>query len=58
MTPGGSLSIIAGMPGHHAPPTPGPATNSSLFHPAGVAVDGSGNVYIADSGNEVVEAGQ
>jgi uncharacterized protein (TIGR03437 family) len=28
----------------------GPATSAFLNHPAGVAVDGSGNLYIADSG--------
>jgi sugar lactone lactonase YvrE len=30
------------------------ATNASLSHPAGVAVDGSGNLFIADSGNKRV----
>ncbi len=55
VTPAGTLSIIAGTPGHHAAPTPGPATSSSLYHPAGVAVDGKGNVYIADTGNNEVE---
>ena len=29
----------------------GPATSAFLNHPAGVAVDGSGNLYIADSGH-------
>ncbi len=29
----------------------GPATSASLFYPAGVAVDGTGNLYIADSYN-------
>ena len=32
----------------------GPATSATLFDPTGVAVDGSGNIYIADSDNEVV----
>ncbi len=32
----------------------GPAVNASLNTPSGVAVDGAGNVYIADSGNNVV----
>jgi sugar lactone lactonase YvrE len=30
----------------------GPAVNASLSHPADVAVDGLGNVFIADSGNK------
>jgi hypothetical protein len=29
-----------------------PATNASLFNPVGVAVDGSGNLYMADEANE------
>ena len=32
----------------------GPATRASFFNPAGVAVDGAGNVYIADSMNNRV----
>ncbi len=32
----------------------GPATSAELNDPTGVAVDGSGNVYIADSANQVV----
>ena len=50
----GNLSIIAGN-GTIGPPTPGLATNSSLSYPQGVAVDSSGNVYIADVGNNMVE---
>ena len=36
---------------------PGPMTlvSSNLYQPDGVAVDGSGNVYIADSGNNAVK---
>jgi sugar lactone lactonase YvrE len=29
----------------------GPATSAQLYHPLGVAVDSSGNLFIADSGN-------
>jgi VCBS repeat-containing protein len=50
----GILSIVAGT-GTYGPPTPGPATSSNLAAPRGVAVDGAGNVYIADSNNLVVE---
>jgi uncharacterized repeat protein (TIGR01451 family) len=32
----------------------GPATGAQLDSPLGVGVDGSGNVYIADSGNNVI----
>ena len=55
VTPSGTLSIFAGVPGQSGVPTVGPATSSELDSPSGVAVDGSGNVYIADSGNDVVE---
>lgn len=32
----------------------GPAVNATLNKPAGVAVDGAGNIYIADTGNNVI----
>ncbi len=32
----------------------GPATAATLFDPSGLVVDGSGNIYIADSDNDVV----
>jgi hypothetical protein len=51
---GDGLSIIAGD-GTANPPTPGPATSSPLNNPSGVAVDSSGNVYIADPANNVIE---
>ncbi|MGO8687251.1 MAG: NHL repeat-containing protein [Candidatus Dormibacteria bacterium] len=50
----GTLSVVAGT-GDPGKPTPGPATSSELGHPSGVAVDAAGNVYIADSGNDVIE---
>jgi hypothetical protein len=54
-TPGtGQLAIIAGT-GTTGPPTPGLATSSQLYYPFGVAVDSSGNVYIADTANNQVE---
>jgi sugar lactone lactonase YvrE len=54
VTPGGTLSIIAGT-GTAGAPTPGPATSSRLDGPYGVAVDSSGNVYIADTSNNEIE---
>ncbi len=55
VTPGGTMSVFAGVPGAVGLPTPGPATSSELLHPYGVAVDGSGDVYIADSGHDAIE---
>ena len=55
VTPDGNLSVIAG--GGATPPstTPGLATSAQLLSPNGVAVDANGNVYIADTGNGVIE---
>ena len=55
VTPDGTLSIFAGTPGSTGTPTPGPATDTTLDSPPGVAVDASGNVYIADYENSLVE---
>ena len=54
VTPAGTLSIFAGN-GILGPPTPGPATNSSLAWQESIATDGAGDVYIADTYNQVVE---
>lgn len=52
--PTGTLSVFAGT-GASGPPAVGPATASDLASPAGLAVDANGDLYIADSGNDVVE---
>jgi hypothetical protein len=48
----GLLSTVAGtgMAGYLG--NGGPATAATLYNPAGVAVDGAGNVYIADHNNQ------
>jgi len=48
------LSPFAGNGGYGLP-TPGAATSSTLYYPDDVAVDASGDVYIADSLNNEVE---
>jgi hypothetical protein len=52
---GGTTTAIAGSLsafGEHG--DGGPATGSSLFHPGGTAEDAKGDVFIADSGDNVV----
>ena len=55
----GTISTVAGDP--TAQPTPcgyagdgGPATGAQLYNPYGVQLDGSGNIYIADTENSAV----
>ena len=50
----GNISTFAGngIPGYTGDGAA--ATNAQLYGPAGVAVDASGNVYIADTGNNVI----
>ena len=55
VTPSGTLSIVAGD-GNPGFPTAGPASNSQLFAPQGIAVDASDNLYVADyQASEVVK---
>jgi hypothetical protein len=55
VTPLGEVSVVAGT-GHLGRPKPGPATSSDLSNPTALAVDGAGDLYIADAGtNQVVE---
>jgi NHL repeat len=59
VTPDGLIKTIAGngnpgtgIPGGGGPAGDGgPATSASLYLPSGVAIDPSGNLYIADTGN-------
>jgi sugar lactone lactonase YvrE len=53
ITPNGAVTTLAGLAG-----TPGSAdgavATATFNSPSGVAVDGSGNVYVADSGNNTI----
>ncbi len=52
--PSGEISTIAGMayPGFSG--DGGPATAAHLNYPSGLALDGHGNLYVADNGNYVI----
>ena len=53
---GGLLTVVAGsgLPGYAGDGVSGGAANALMNCPSGVAVDGSGNVYISDAYNSVV----
>ena len=51
VTPAGSITTVAGTGTAGYSGDGGSATGAKLNYPAGVAVDGSGNLYIADQGN-------
>jgi uncharacterized protein (TIGR03437 family) len=54
VSPGGIITTIAGNGRFAYAGDGGAATSASLFFPGGVAVGSSGNVYIADTQNNVV----
>jgi sugar lactone lactonase YvrE len=58
VTPAGIITTVAGRSGPSLPPPPPgasvPASSVNLNLPTGIAVDGAGNLYIADQANRVV----
>src|ERR1017187_406178 len=52
VSPSGTIITVAGDGSNGYSGDGGPATSAQLSGPAGVAVDGSGNLYIADSYNQ------
>ena len=54
MTGSGTLTVIAGTGRMGYAGDGGPAVNAQLNNPQGIAVDYKGNIYIADTGNNVV----
>jgi len=54
VTPDGIISTIAGVTKFGYSGDGGPALEAQMWSPHGVAVDASGNVYIADTENDVI----
>ena len=52
VTPAGTISTVAGNGTLGFSGDNGPATSAELFEPWDVAVDGAGNLFIVDSGND------
>ena len=57
ISPAGLVATIAGLAGFSGS-TDGVGSAARLFYPDGVAVDGSGNVYVADTDNHTIREGQ
>ena len=54
VSPAGVIATVAGTSDGGYSGDGGPATSARLLRPGGVAVDGAGNLYIADTGNNCV----
>ena len=53
ITPGGGVSTLAGQNGI-AGSSDGMGTNATFSAPSGLAIDSTGNIYVADSGNNLI----
>ncbi|HZZ17991.1 MAG TPA: protease pro-enzyme activation domain-containing protein [Opitutaceae bacterium] len=53
VSPGGTVTTIAGVPGKSGA-TDGPAASALFAGPGGVALDSSGNIFVADSVNYTI----
>ena len=53
ITPSGVVSTLAGLAGSRGS-ADGTGCAARFSHPAGVAVDGAGNVYVADRSNDII----
>jgi sugar lactone lactonase YvrE len=53
LSPAGEAVTLAGLPGY-AGNDDGKATGARFSNPQGLAVDGAGNLYVADTGNNII----
>ncbi len=56
ITPDGQVSTVGGFAGSVGS-IDGVGVNARFFHPQGVAIDASGNLYVADTGNGTIRKG-
>ncbi len=56
ITPAGLTGTVAGQPGTNGS-ADGTGSAAQFYYPTGVAVDGAGNVYVADTSNHTVREG-
>jgi hypothetical protein len=56
ITPAGLVGAVAGLAGSSGS-TDGVGSAARLFYPTGAAIDGSGNVYVADASNHTIRKG-
>jgi uncharacterized protein (TIGR03437 family) len=54
VSPNGVITTVAGNGTSGFSGDDGPATSAQIGYPEGVAVDGAGNVYVADTGNNAI----
>src|SRR5207249_1055264 len=54
VSPAGTITTVAGNGTFGPSGDGGPATSAQLSYPAGVAVDGAGNLFIVDTGNQLI----
>jgi len=56
ITPAGAVTTLAGLAGTQGS-ADGTGSAARFFNPSGVATDGSGNVYVADTSNNTIRIG-
>ena len=55
ITPAGVVTTVAGVPGSSGSNNTGPSPPPARFNsPGAVALDGAGNIYVADTGNHTI----